>query len=79
MPSFMTTSAEMLSVALASDPSGSFMKGKGKEGRLTWGKSRIGQNVVFLEALWKFSEYRTSAKESGTVSFASVVYSVCHC
>lgn len=69
MPNFITSSAEMLSVALASDPSGSFMKGKGKEGgSMNWGKTRIGQNIVFLESLSRFSEFRSSVKENGVVS-----------
>ena len=69
MPDFLTSNAEMLSVALMSDPSGSLMKGKGIEGRAKWAKTRIGQNMVFLEVLCKFSEFRNSygEKEVGAI------------
>lgn len=51
MPEFWTTDAEMLSVALMSDP-GAAGKGKEKESQSPlWGKARLGQTAVLLELI----------------------------
>ena len=50
MPNFWTSDAEMLSVALMSDP-GSMNSGKGKtrEGeKPPWGKSQLGRTMILL-------------------------------
>ena len=60
MPNFWTTDAEMVSVALMSDPGGSGLgKGKAKEGQApVWGKARLGQTVVLLELVRKLKSIR---------------------
>ncbi|KAL5504188.1 hypothetical protein ACEPAH_8262 [Sanghuangporus vaninii] len=60
MPNFWTSDAEMVSVALMSDPGGSGLgKGKAKEGQTPmWGKARLGQTLVLLELVKKLKNIR---------------------
>lgn len=53
MPNFWTSDAEMLSVALMSDPGSTHSsKGKMKEGeKPPWGKLRLGQTMILLELI----------------------------
>ena len=70
MPSFWTSDAEMLSVALMSDPgSTNNSKGKLKEGELPqWGKPRLGQTMIVLELITSLQtirkEHETHHKET---------------
>ena len=60
MPNFWTSDAEMLSVALMSDPgSTNTGKGKTKEGeKVPWGKPRLGQTMILLEVIANLRTYR---------------------
>ena len=69
MPHFWTADAEMVSVALMSDPAGSFGKGKGKEGLIPeWGPPRLGQEIVMLEVIGKLRGIRIAHKQANLVS-----------
>ena len=58
MPNFWIGDAEMMSVALMSDPGVS--KGTRKESdALTWGKPRLGQITILLELIGRLRGIRT--------------------
>ncbi|KAH8118013.1 hypothetical protein DFH11DRAFT_1541265 [Phellopilus nigrolimitatus] len=82
MPNFWTTDAEMVSVALMSDPAvgGGFAKGKAKEGQSpAWGKSRLGQTVVFLELIGKLRSIRVdhyAKQDAGMATNVSVTKAI---
>ena len=78
MPNFWTSDAEMLSVALMSDPgSTNTNTGKGKTKdveKLPWGRPRLGQTMVLVEVIANLRAYRkdNEAKHSeSTVSCSS--------
>lgn len=60
MPNFWTSDAEMLSVALMSDPgSNTIGKGKTKEGeKVPWAKQRLGQTMILLEVIVNLRTYQ---------------------
>lgn len=72
MPSFWTSDAEMVSVALMSDPGGRGELAKDKTKAPTWAKLRLGQTIVLLELLGKMKSIReeyTAKQDSGMVKF----------
>ncbi|TDL25147.1 hypothetical protein BD410DRAFT_784972 [Rickenella mellea] len=74
MPDFWTRDAEMMSVALMSDPGAGIGKGKGKEGEAPiMGKARLGQSILLLELTCRLRDLRLAKK--GTVSLPEQTHS----
>lgn len=70
MPDFWTRDAEMMAVAIMSDPSRSFGKGKEREGTLpVWGEARVGQSIILLEVISRIRRARLAKKETTAVRF----------
>lgn len=78
MPSFWTTNAEMVSVALTNDPGSGvgLGKGKAKEGQPpVWGKAKLGQTAVLLELIRKLRSIRedhNKKQDAGMVCLISL-------
>lgn len=67
MPDFWISDAEMIAVALMSDPGGgaALVKQKTKESLSPeWGKARIGQMVIFLEVIGRLRSVRNEHEET---------------
>ncbi|KAI5116269.1 hypothetical protein M0805_007718 [Coniferiporia weirii] len=78
MPSFWITDAEMVSVALMSNPAGrgGIGRDKEKEEQLpAWAKPRLGQTIVLLELMGKLRTLRTdhaAKQDAGLTSSLSI-------
>jgi hypothetical protein len=78
-PDFWTANAEMMCIALMSEPGVVSSQGKGKQkagDARKWGKTRLGQSVLFLELIALVRRLGKDRKDDNSVSSLYVIEAI---